>query len=181
VGPAPDLMDVSSLGTRQSDGQSILRKPNTIRWSALSHLNIEEQVIGQARRPIRQLVAEQQVRAELDRHHQDLDREQHQAVIGLLTADRAMAPLTAPAGAGKTRTVAAAAKVWHTLTGGRLVGLTLSENAARVMTGEGLPEAYNIACFLGKCRDEARAANLHNAEPTATPASQPDRARSSTR
>ena len=44
----PDLMDVSSLGIRQSDGQSILRKPNTMRWSALSHLNLEEQVIGQA-------------------------------------------------------------------------------------------------------------------------------------
>jgi hypothetical protein len=33
VSPAPDLMDVSSLGIRQSDGQSILRKPNTLRWS----------------------------------------------------------------------------------------------------------------------------------------------------
>ena len=156
VGPAPDLMDVSSLGIRESDGQSIFRKPNTLRWSALSHLNLEEHVIGQARRPIRPLVTEQQVRAELDRHHQDLDREQHQAVISLLTADRAMALLTAPAGAGKTRTIAAAAKVWHALTGGRLIGLTLSENAARVMKTEGLPEAYNIAQFLGKCRDSDR-------------------------
>ena len=156
VSPAPDLMDVSSLGIRQSDGQSIFRKPNTMRWAALSHLNLEEQVIGQARRPIRPLVTEQQVRAELDRHHQDLDREQHQAVISLLTADRAMALLTAPAGAGKTRTIAAAAKVWHALTGGRLIGLTLSENAARVMKTEGLPEAYNIAQFLGKCRDSDR-------------------------
>jgi hypothetical protein len=77
VSPAPDLMDVSSLGIRQSDGQPIFRKPNTMRWSALSHLNLEEQVINQARRPIRPLVTEQQVRAELDRHHQDLDYEQH--------------------------------------------------------------------------------------------------------
>jgi conjugative relaxase-like TrwC/TraI family protein len=149
VGLAPDLMDVNSLGIRESDGQSIFHKPNTLRWAALSHLNLEDQVIGQARRPIRPLVTEQQVRAELDAHHQDLDAEQHQAVISLLTADRAMALLTAPAGAGKTRTIAAAAKVWHTLTGGRLIGLTLSENAARVMSTEGLPEAYNIASFLG--------------------------------
>jgi len=153
VGPAPDLMDVSSLGIRQSDGQSILRKPNTMRWSALSHLNLEDQVINQARRPIRPLVTGQQVRDELDRHHQDLDAEQHQTVISLLTADRAMALLTAPAGAGKTRTIAAAAAVWHALTSGRLIGLTLSENAAQVMKAEGLPEAYNIARFLGKCRD----------------------------
>jgi ATP-dependent exoDNAse (exonuclease V) alpha subunit len=64
-----------------------------------------------------------------------------------------MALLTVPAGAGKTRTIAAAAKVWHALTCGRLIGLTLSENAARVMTAEGLPESCNIARFLGKCRD----------------------------
>jgi hypothetical protein len=153
VSPAPDLMDLSSLGIRESDGQSILRKPNTTRWSTLDHLNLEEQVISQASRSIRPLVSERQVRAELDRHHQDLDAEQHQAVISLLTTDRAMALLTAPAGAGKTRTIAAAASVWHALTGGRLIGLTLSENAARVMKTEGLPEAYNIANFLGKCRD----------------------------
>jgi AAA domain len=42
------------------------------------------------------------------------------------------------------------------LTGGRLIGLTLSENAARVMKTEGLAEAYNIANFLGKCRDSDR-------------------------
>jgi hypothetical protein len=156
VSPTPDLMDVSTLGVRQSDGQSILRKPNTMRWAVLSHLNLEDQVIGQARRPIRPQVTEQQVRAELDRHHQDLDAEQNQAVITLLTAERVMALLIAPAGAGKTRTIAAAATVWHALTGGRLIGLTLSENAARVMMTEGLPEAYNIAAFLGKCRDSDR-------------------------
>ena len=156
VSPAPDPMDLSALGVRQSDGQSILRKPNTMRWAALDHLNLEETVISRARRPIRPLVTEQQVRDELDRHHRDLDGEQHQAVFSLLTADRAIALLTAPAGAGKTRTIAVAASVWHALTGGRLIGLTLSENAARVMTAEGLPEAYNIARFLGKCPDSGR-------------------------
>jgi hypothetical protein len=153
VSLAPDLMDVSSLGVRQSDGQSIFRKPNTMRWAALDHLNLEQTVISQARRPIRPLVTEQQVRDELDRHHQDLHAGQRQAVITLLTAGEAMALLTAPAGAGKTRTIAAAAMVWHALTDGRLIGLTLSENAARVMMTEGLPEACNIAAFLGKCRD----------------------------
>jgi hypothetical protein len=81
VSPAPDLMDVSSLGIRESDGQSILRRPNTMRWSAIDHLNLEEQVMSQARRPIRPLVTAQQVRDELDSHHQDLDAEQRQAVV----------------------------------------------------------------------------------------------------
>jgi conjugative relaxase-like TrwC/TraI family protein len=153
VSPAPELIDVSSLGIRESDGQSIFRKPNTMRWAAIDHLNLEEQVMSQANRPVRPLVTVRQVRDELDRHHQDLDEEQRQAVITLLTADQAMALLTAPAGAGKTRTIAAAARVWHALTGGRLIGLTLSENAARVMMTEGLPDAYNIARFLGKAAE----------------------------
>jgi len=156
VGPAPDLMDVSSLGVRESDGQSILRKPNTRRWCTIGHLNLEEHVLARARRHVRPLVTAAQVRDELDRHHQGLDGEQRQAVISLLTSGQAMALLTAPAGAGKTRTIAAAAAEWHALTGGRLIGLTLSENAARVMTGQGLPEAYNIAAFLGKCPDSGR-------------------------
>ena len=58
VSPAPDLIDLSSLGIRESDGQSILRKPNTMRWSTLDHLNLEEQVISQASRPIRPLVTD---------------------------------------------------------------------------------------------------------------------------
>ena len=161
VCPAPDLIDVSSLGIRDSDGQSIFRKPNSHRWSSIDHLNLEEQVLSQASRPLQPLVTVPQVRGELDRHHQDLDDEQRQAVITLLTADRAMALLTAPAGAGKTRTIAAAAHVWHALTGGRLIGLTLSENAARVMMTEGLPEAYNIARFLGKSTDSDQLQPIH--------------------
>ncbi len=161
VSPAPDLIDVRSLGIRDSDGQSIFRKPNSHRWSSIDHLNLEEQVLSQAKRPMRPLVTVQQVRDELDRHHQDLDDEQCQAVITLLTADRALALLTAPAGAGKTRTIAAAAEVWHTLTGGRLIGLTLSENAARVMVTEGLSDAYNIARFLGKSADSDQFSPVH--------------------
>ena len=34
------------------------------------------------------------------------------------------------------------------ITGGRVIGLTLSENAARVMQGEGLSEAWNITRFF---------------------------------
>jgi hypothetical protein len=34
-----------------------------------------------------------------------------------------------------------------------VIGLTASENAARVLAGEGMTEAYNIAKFLGKIKD----------------------------
>lgn len=56
--------------------------------------------------------------------------------------------LVAQAGTGKTFTMAQFARVWTGQTGVRVVGLTLAENAARVMVGEGMAEAYNIARFF---------------------------------
>ena len=50
------------------------------------------------------------------------------------------------------------ARLWTTLTGRRVIGLTTSTNAARVLAHEGLAESYNIAEFLGKTEgsDELR-------------------------
>ena len=61
-----------------------------------------------------------------------------------------MSVLTAPAGAGKTHTVAAYAQAWTRLTGRRVIGITTAENAARQMAEEGLAEVYNSAAFLGQ-------------------------------
>ena len=49
--------------------------------------------------------------------------------------------------------MAAFARAWTSWTGGRVIGVTLSTNAARVMAAEGLAEAYNIAQFLGRLED----------------------------
>ena len=66
--------------------------------------------------------------------------------------------LIAPAGAGKSHTMAAFARLWTSFTGRRVIGLTTSTNAARVLAHEGLAESYNIAAFLGKTEgtDELR-------------------------
>ena len=66
--------------------------------------------------------------------------------------------LVAPAGAGKSHTMAEFARLWTTFTGRRVIGLTTSTNAARVLAHEGLAESYNIAEFLGKTEgsDELR-------------------------
>ena len=54
--------------------------------------------------------------------------------------------------------MAAFAGLWELLTGRRVIGLTTSTNAARVLASEGLAESYNIAEFLGKTEgsDELR-------------------------
>jgi conjugative relaxase-like TrwC/TraI family protein len=153
---APDPADVTSLGVRASDGGSIYRPPNEERYCTLAHLDTEEQILAAAKRTVPQLVSQDQGRAAAART--DLSTEQRDAVTTLLATATAAAVLIAPAGAGKSHTMAEFARLWTTFTGRRVIGLTTSTNAARVLEHEGLAESYNIAVFLGKTEgsDELR-------------------------
>jgi len=145
---APDLTDVSSLGVRASDGGSIYRPPNEERYCALAHLDTEEQIVAAAKRTVPQLVGEEQARVAAGRT--GLTAEQRDAEFMMLTTTAATTVLVAPAGAGKSHTMAQFARLWTSFTGRRVIGLTTSTNAARVLAHEGLAESYNIAEFLGK-------------------------------
>jgi hypothetical protein len=153
---APDITDVASLGVRASDGGSIYRPPNEERYCTLAHLDAEEQILAAAKRTVPQLVSREQARTAAART--DLSAEQSEAVVTMLTAATTATALPAPAGAGKSHTMAAFARLWTTFTGRRVIGLTTSTNAARVLAHEGLAESYNIAEFLGKIEgsDELR-------------------------
>ncbi len=153
---APDPADVTSLGIRASDGSSIYRPPNGERYCTLAHLDIEEQILAAAKRAVLQLVSREQARAATE--GTGLNAEQRVAVIMMLTATAATTALVAPAGAGKSHTMAEFARLWTAFTGRRVIGLTTSTNAARVLVHEGLAESYNIAQFLGKTEgsDELR-------------------------
>ena len=153
---APDPADVTSLGVRASDGGSIYRAPNQERYCTLAHLDTEEQILAAAKRAVPQLVGREQARAAVQRT--GLTTEQRDAVVMMLTAAAATAVLVAPAGAGKSHTMAGFARLWTSFTGRRVIGLTTSTNAARILAHEGLAESYNIAEFLGKTEgsDELR-------------------------
>ena len=153
---APDITDVTGLGVRASDGGSIYRPPNEERYCTLAHLDTEEQILTAAKRTVPQLISREQARAAVDRT--GLNPEQRDAVIMMLTAAAASTVLVAPAGAGKSHTMAGFARLWTTFNGRRVIGLTTSTNAARVLAHEGLAESYNIAQFLGKTEgsDELR-------------------------
>jgi hypothetical protein len=145
---APDITDVTSLGVRASDGGSIYRPPNEERYCTLAHLDIEQQILTAAKRAVPQLVGAEQARAAVART--GLTGEQRDAVVTMLTATTAVTALVAAAGAGKSHTMAAFARLWTSLTGRRVIGLATATNAARVLHSEGLAESYNIAQFLGK-------------------------------
>jgi len=153
---APDLADVTGLGVRASDGGSIYRPPNEERYCTLAHLDVEDQILAAAKRALPRLVEDEQARTAIERT--GLNAEQRDAVAMMLTATAATAVLVAPAGAGKSHTMAEFARLWTTFTGRRVIGLTTSTNAARVLAHEGLAESYNIAEFLGKVEgsDELR-------------------------
>jgi conjugative relaxase-like TrwC/TraI family protein len=82
-----------------------------------------------------------------------LTDDQALAVYGILTSGRAIDILVGAAGTGKTRTVAALAGIWRQAGLGRVIGLTTSTNAARVLASEGLSKSHNLADFLGKVKD----------------------------
>ena len=125
--------------------------PGAERYTTAAHLDLEEYLVAEARREVAQLVTPHA--ADVALAGADLGADQAEVAAGLLTARTAMSVLVAPAGAGKTHTVAAFARAWTAVTGGRVVGVTLSTNAARVMATEGLAEAFNVAQVLGRRED----------------------------
>jgi conjugative relaxase-like TrwC/TraI family protein len=153
VAPVPDVIDVSRLGFRK-DGTSIYRPPGEALFCTSEHLDHEQHLVDVAAMPVRPRLTEAQAEAALA--GTDLDYSQREAVRGLLTAGRFMSCLVAPAGTGKTHAMAVFARIWADLTGGRVIGLTASENAARQLAGEGLTSAVNIAKFLGKIKDSGQ-------------------------
>jgi hypothetical protein len=76
-----------------------------------------------------------------------LSPDQVDAVVGIAGSGRAGDVLIGPAGAGKSRTVAALARVWEQRFGGRVLGLATSQHATDVLTDDGL-EALNTTAFL---------------------------------
>ena len=78
-----------------------------------------------------------------------LTNDQALALFGLLTAGRATNVLVGAAGTGKSHVVSRLAAIIRGTTGGRVIGVTSAENAARVLAAEGLDDAHNIAHFLG--------------------------------
>jgi len=159
---APDITHVTSLGVRRSDGGSIYRPPHEERWTTLPHLDAEEKILIDAQTAVPQLVSETEARAAADRT--TLNPEQREAVVKMLTADTMTTALIAPVGAGKSHTVGEFARLWTMFTGRRVIGLSTSTNAARVLqqelddAGAELAESYNIAEFLDKVEgsDELR-------------------------
>ena len=77
-----------------------------------------------------------------------LREDQAAAALAVLTDGRLVSVLNAPAGSGKTRVLAEAARIWAAAGLGPVIGITPSQSARNTLAA-GVPVSYNAAQFLG--------------------------------
>ena len=77
-----------------------------------------------------------------------LREDQAAAALVVLADDRLVSVLNAPAGSGKTRVLAEAARIWAEAGLGPVIGITPSQSARNTLAA-GVPVSYNAAQFLG--------------------------------
>ena len=77
-----------------------------------------------------------------------LRQDQAAAALAALTDGRLVSVINAPAGAGKTRVLAEAARIWAGAGLGPVIGITPSQSARNTLAA-GVPVSYNAAQFLG--------------------------------
>ena len=95
VAPVPDVIDVTRLGLRK-DGTSIYRPPGEEMFCTSEHRDHEQWLVDIAVLPLPQRVSAEAAAAALQ--GTDLDYSQREACLGLLTSQRLINCLEAPAG-----------------------------------------------------------------------------------
>jgi AAA domain len=166
---APEVVALADELRRSLDGRSIYTRPGSVRYATRVQLSLEERLVASAQAETSVHLPREQAAAALGAEAASLEEQlsaggvqagaeltasglrmdQAAAVFPALTSARTIEVLVGPAGSGKTRTLAEAAHVWKTATGGQVVGLTASQSARNVLADAGLDHAENTASFLG--------------------------------
>ena len=167
---APELAEVPASLLR-ADGRSVYQRHGGTRYATRAQLAMEERMAahagaGDAPRVTRAQAAHalgaDPARLEdalAGRAHdagdaQDtrtgsgLREDQAAAALAVLADGRLVSVLNAPAGAGKTRVLAEAARIWAEAGLGQVIGITPSQSARNTLA-VGVPVSYNAAQFLG--------------------------------
>jgi len=164
---APELADVPP-NLRRADGRSIYQRHGGTRYATRAQLAMEKGMLTQARAGTAPRLARDQAAHALGadlahlenaltgtepRTREQLTRtglreDQAAAALAALTDGRLVSVLNAPAGSGKTRVLAEAARIWAGAGLGPVIGITPSQSASNTLAA-GVRRSYNAAQFLG--------------------------------
>jgi len=145
---APEVLETPAE-RRRRDGTSVYTQPARERWTLRSTLDQEAWLLDVAVEPARRTPTPDIIDAAVVDH--DLGADQADAVRELLASPQRVGLLVGPAGAGKTRTLRAVVAAWRQ-DGGHVVGLTVSQAAAQVLSAEAHVRAENTAKWLHETR-----------------------------
>jgi conjugative relaxase-like TrwC/TraI family protein len=152
-----DVVDVPDALRHR--GVSVFRDPTAQRWTTPEHMDREERFLRTAAEPVAPAAEASDAairlrwtagaaRAPEEGHAFGLTSDQAAAVHGVLTSRRRIDVLEGYAGTGKSYTIARTAELWRELTGTKVTGLAVAQNAAQVLAGEGMDDAWNTTRWL---------------------------------
>ncbi len=152
---APEWPPLPASLRRELDGRSIYTRPGTAKYATTAQLSLEDKLLAHAQtqgaprlpadRAARRLGADP---ALLDAPR-GLRLDQAAAVWHVLTSPRTVEIITGPAGTGKTRVLATAARIWD----GPVVGTATSQNATNGLRLAGVTVAVNTTRLLADLTD----------------------------
>ena len=165
---APEAVETPRSLLR-ADERCIYQRHGGVRYATRAQLAMEERLVTQASADtaprLTNAAAARALGADLARledmltgHAQEtqpnhpertgLTPDQSAAVVSVLTDGQSVSVINAPAGSGKTRVMAEAARVWAAAGRGPVIGITPSQSARNTLAAR-VPESYNTAQFLG--------------------------------
>ncbi len=164
---APEHVQVPASLLR-ADGRSVYQRHGGVRYATRAQLTMEERMVAQAGAGAAPRMDRAQAAhalgadpAELDeiltgraeaahapRTQSGLRADQAAAAWSVLTDGRQVSVINAPAGSGKTRVLAEAARAWAAAGLGPVIGITPSQSARNTLAA-GVTVSYNSAQFLG--------------------------------
>jgi hypothetical protein len=165
---APEAVQVPRSLLR-ADGRSIYQRHGGVRYATRAQLAMEERLVAQAgAEAAPRLTRAAAARAlgadpaqledtltgraqQTQTNHPErtgLTPDQAAAVFSVLTDGQQVSVINAPAGSGKTRVMAEAARLWVAAGRGPVIGITPSQSARNTLAAR-VPESYNTAQFLG--------------------------------
>jgi conjugative relaxase-like TrwC/TraI family protein len=165
---APEPAEVPG-GLLRADGRSVYRRHGGVRYAMRAQLAADDDMTaraaaGDAPRMTRAAAAQalgadpERIERALagraggvgagQRTGSGLREDQAAAAVSVLSDGRRVSVVNAPAGSGKTRTLAEIARAWTAAGLGPVIGITASQSARNTLAA-GVTESYNSARFLG--------------------------------